>query len=530
MKTSNTFKKIGMASFILMASIFASRIIGLVRASAIAWMGGANASVDAYQVAFIIPEVLNHLVASGFLSITFIPILAGYLSQNKDKEGFRVFSIIFNGFGLLLLGFIAITMVWAPEFVKIFAPGISDPTTFALAVRMTRIIIPAQFFFFSGGLFMAVQFTKEQFFIPALAPIIYNLGIIVGGFFLYPTLGMEGFAWGVLLGAFLGSFLLQLVGGKRAGMQYFFIFNMSHPDFLKYVLLTIPLMVGLTMTFSTEILMKFFGSFLPGGSISAMNYDLRIMFILVGFFGQAIGMASYPFMAQIAAKGDIQRLNNMMNQTLKFIFLVIPFSILFIVLRREIVMILFQRGAFDIQATQLTASILPFFMAGTFAFSTQTFVSRGYYALQNTLFPAVFSTLCVLASLPMIYGFMKLLGIKGVALGLSLSVSLSALLLFECWNRKTQNTRKKEVYILLLKLIPTSLILGAILQVILVELRHFFDPTTLAGSLILCIIIGLVFLFLLPLTGLILRVKEIHILYNKIFGRIIPWQKKKVIN
>jgi putative peptidoglycan lipid II flippase len=529
-ETSNTLKKIGFASFIMMSSVFASRIIGLVRESAIAWVGGAKASVDAYQIAFVIPEILNHIVASGFLSITFIPIFSYYLARGKEEEGFAVFSIIFNGFGLLLLSFIAITMVFAPQFVNLFAPGISDPSTFDLAVKMTRIIIPAQFFFFAGGLFMAIQFTKENFLIPALAPLIYNIGIILGGIILYPTLGMEGFAWGVLGGAFLGSFLLQLLGAKRAGLKYFFNFNLNHPDFLKYILLTLPLMVGLTMTFSTEILMKFFGSFLSEGSIAAMNYALRIMFILVGLFGQAVGMASYPFMAKIAARGDLLSLNNLINQTLKFIFLVIPFSVLFIVLRKEIVMILFQRGAFDLAATQLTACILPFFMAGAFAFSAQTIVARGYYALQNTLFPAIFSTLCVLASLPMIYGFMKFLGIRGVALGLSISVTLSSLLLFECWNRRTKNTGKREVYLFFIKLIPLSLFLGGILQASLLGLRLFFDPTGLIDALIICTITGIIFSILLPLTGKILGIKEILILYDKIFRRILPWQKKMAAN
>jgi len=526
-KTSNTLKKIGVASFIMMASVFASRIIGLIRESTIAWVGGARASVDAYQVAFIIPEILNHIVASGFLSITFIPIFAHYLSRGQDEEGFAVFSIIFNGFGLMLMGFIAITMIWTPQFVTLFAPGLNDPATFGLAVKMTRIIIPAQFFFFTGGLFMAVQFTNERFLIPALAPLIYNLGIIIGGIFLYPVLGMEGFAWGVLGGAFFGSFLLQLLGARQAGLRYYLNFNVFHPDFLKYILLTLPLMVGLTMTFSTEILMKFFGSFLPEGSISAMNYGLRIMFILVGFFGQAVGMASYPFMAKIAAAGQIQRLNQMINQTLKFIFLVIPFSILFMVLRREIVMILFQRGAFDVHATQLTAGILPYFLVGAFAFSAQTIVSRGYYALQNTVFPAIFSTVCVLASLPMIYGFMKLLGIKGVALGLSVSVTLSSLLLFECWNRKAKNIEKMQVYTFFLKLVPISFVLGALLQAAAMGLRQLFDPTTLYGSLIICVCTGLIFLILLPLMGRISGIREINLLYDKIFRRILPWLKKE---
>jgi putative peptidoglycan lipid II flippase len=308
---------------------------------------------------------------------------------------------------------------------------------------------------------MAVQFTKEKFFIPALAPLIYNLGIICGGMFLYPYLGMEGFAWGVLGGAFAGNFVLQWIGAKNQGLCHQMTINFFHPDFKRYVLITLPFMVGLTVTFSTEILMKFFGSFLEPGHIAAMNYALRIMFILVGFFGQAIGMASYPFMAQIAVTGDMDRLNEIINQTLKFIFLVIPFSILFIILRHEIVLILFQRGEFDAAATRVTAGILPFFMAGAFAFSAQTIVARGFYALENTLFPALVSTACMLAGLPVIYLCMQTLGAKGVALGLSLTVVFSTFALFESWNKRTGNPGKYEVYRFLFKLVLVSLVMGA---------------------------------------------------------------------
>jgi len=211
----NILKKVGLASFIMMASVFASRIIGVFREMTIAGIGGIQSSVDAYQIAFIIPEILNHVVASGFLSITFIPIFAHYLSCGRQKEGYRVFSIVMNGFGLVLLIFILITWIWAPGFVHLFVPGIQDPDTFALAVKMTRIIIPAQFFFFTGGLLMAIQFANEKFLIPALAPLIYNLAIILGGIILGPFIGMEGFAWGVQFGAFMGNFALQLVGAHQ---------------------------------------------------------------------------------------------------------------------------------------------------------------------------------------------------------------------------------------------------------------------------------------------------------------------------
>jgi putative peptidoglycan lipid II flippase len=523
--TRSLFKKIGIASFIMMASVFASRIIGLVREMAIAWAGGARSEVDAYQIAFALPEILNHVVASGFLSITFIPIFARYISLGKEKEGFAVFSLVFNGFGLILAAGIAAAMVWTPFFVGILAPGIQDPATVDLAVRMTRIILPAQLFFFAGGLFMAVQFAREKFLIPALAPLIYNLGIICGGIFLYPYLGMEGFAWGVVAGAFAGNFVLQWAGAKKQGLRHEFLIDFFHPDFKRYVKITLPFMVGLTVTFSTEILMKFFGSFLAPGHIAAMNYAIRIMFILVGFFGQAIGMASYPFMAQVAATGDMNRLNDIINQTLKFILLVIPFSVLFIVLRHEIVLILFQRGEFDAHATRITAGLLPFFMAGAFAFSAQTFVARGFYALENTLFPAVVSTLCMLAGLPVIYLCMTILGPKGVALGLSMTVIVSAFALFESWNRKTGNAGKFEVYRFLFKLVLVSVVMGTVLSGIHQGLNLLMPPASVAPALGICAVTGFLFLFLMPVAGKLLGIPEIMVFYQKTARKLLPWQK-----
>ncbi len=521
--TDHILKKVGFASFIMMASVFASRVIGVFREMAIAGFGGINTGVDAYQIAFILPEILNHIVASGFLSITFIPIFAHYLALNKKQTGYKVFSIIINTFGLLLLFFIIVTLIFAPELVGLFAPGIKDPEIFALAVKMTRIIIPAQFFFFCGGLFMAVQFANEKFFIPALAPLIYNLFIIAGGLILGPFIGMEGFAWGVLAGAFIGNFAIQIIGARKLGLKYYPIISFIHPDLIKYIKLTLPLMIGLTMTFSTEILLKFFGSYLDQGSIAAMNYALRIMFILVGLFGQAIGVASYPFMAKLAQQGKIMELNRLLNKTLKFIFLVLPISTLFMVLSQEIITILFQRGQFDAQATMVTAGILPFFMIGAFAFSAQNIVSRGFYATQNTIFPAIFTTACVIITLPLILLFMKTMGAKGVALGLSLSVMIQAFILFECWNKKSDNSGKNSVYRFSIKMIPISLFIGFILFISKYGIQILFDTSGFSGSLSMSVIIGIEFILIFYMTGYIFKIKEILILYQKIFNlKIMP--------
>ncbi len=224
------YKKVSIASIIMMSSVFLSRVIGIFREAVIAHIGGATGEVDAYLVAFLIPDVLNHIVASGFLSITFIPIFSSYLIANEEDKGWEVFSIILTCFGSLLLFLIIIASVFTPEFIDIVAPGINEPALRKSAIRMTRIIMPAQFFFFAGGLFMAVQFSKERFFLPALAPLLYNMGIIAGGVFLGSWLGIEGFSWGVLLGAFLGNFALQYLGARKIGMKFYPLFDLKHPE------------------------------------------------------------------------------------------------------------------------------------------------------------------------------------------------------------------------------------------------------------------------------------------------------------
>ncbi|GBC62475.1 murein biosynthesis integral membrane protein Mu rJ [Desulfonema ishimotonii] len=517
----SVYKKVGLASLIMMASVLLSRVIGLLREMVIAFIGGAGGEVDAYQVAFVIPEILNHILASGFLSVTFIPIFSRYLAEDREAEGWRVFSLILTGFGTVLLLFILLASVFTPLLIDLIAPGLEDPATRAAAVRMTRIIMPAQFFFFTGGLLMAVQFAKEQFAIPALAPLLYNLGIIAGGLVLGPALGMEGFSWGVLAGAFAGNFVVQLWGAKKAGMKFYLLFDFRHPDLKKYVLLSLPLMLGLTMTFSTEFFLKFFGSYLPTGSIASLNYGMRIMFILVGFFGQAVGVASFPYMARMVAENRLAEMNDLLNTTLRYLSLVMPFSALIMVLRHEVVLILFQRGRFDEAATALTARVLLWLMTGTIAFAAQTVVVRGYYAMQDTLFPAIFGTAGVILSIPL-YGYgMQKMGVNGVALAISVSAILQVMMLYILWNRRTRNSGSRAVYRFMAKIALISAGIGILLaytrQALLLSLPGL---PALTGSLVICLLVGIIFLMLLLAAGYFLRIKELSEMADKIKGRL----------
>ena len=520
--TPSLQRKVGMASLIMMGSVFASRVIGLVREMAIAYAGGVGAQVDAYQVAFVVPEILNHIVASGFLSVTFIPLFTGYLVRDAEAEAWRLLSTLLGLFGGLLALLILAAEIWCPLLVRLIAPGLTGGEVLVEAVHMTRIILPAQLFFFAGGLFTAVQFARERFLIPALAPLIYNLGIIAGGLLMAGGLGMQGFAWGVLGGAFAGNFLLQYWGARRVGLRLVRGCSWRHPDVGRYLRLTLPLMFGLTMMFSTEFFLKFFGSYLPRGGIAALNYGLRIMLMLVGIFGQAVGVAAFPFMARLAGEGRLDELNRLMAQALRHLALVLPFAVWLMVLRHEVVMILFQRGHFDAAATDLTAGLLPYLLVGAVAFAAQTVVVRGFYARQNTLLPAVFGTLTVMISIPFYLLGMRLMQAAGVALALSLSALLQVGLLYVLWNRRSANRWQAGVYRCYGRVILLSLVLAPVLEGLGRVLRAAGGPATLARSAALAAILGLVFVVLLAVGGRILGIAEIDSLWGRIKVRWYP--------
>jgi len=432
---SSLGKSLSVASAIMMASVFLSRVLAILRDLTLAWFGGTSSQMDAYVAAFLIPDILNHLLAGGFMSVTFIPIFQKHLAAGDEARAWRVFSNLLVVGTVVLTALVCLSMFFTDPILGLMGRQISDPAQRALTGRMTRIILPAQICFYWGALLMAVQYAKKKFLMPALAPLVYNLGIIGGGIALGRWIGIEGFAWGVLAGALLGNLALQVSGARAAGMRFTPVFDLRDPDLKTYVLVTVPLVLGLGMQFSTELFFRYFGSFLGEGGISGLNYSLRIMWTLVGVFGQAVGVASFPFLASLAAEkkfGDMDALAH--GVVTKVIAVIVPIAAVMMVLSVNIVAVMYQRGRFDAASTALTAEALAWYLAGSFAVAAHTIVMRNFYALQNTLLPMCVSTAAAIVCIPLFRIFSARMGANGIALVSSVLMAAQFTVLFTIWN------------------------------------------------------------------------------------------------
>ncbi|MDR3012125.1 MAG: murein biosynthesis integral membrane protein MurJ [Chitinispirillales bacterium] len=496
-------RSISIAAMIMMASVFLSRIAGAFREMALANLGGTSSEMDAYVAAFLIPELLNHFLAGGFLSVTFIPIFQKYLAKNDNNGAWNTFSNMITVGSAAFVILLPLAVVFAPQILSLTGFRNRDPETFALAVRLTRIILPAQIIFYWGAFLMAVQYAHKKFFLPALSPLCYNIGIIAGGILLSPSMGIEGFAWGVLGGAIVGNVVVQLPGALRIGLRYRFRFSPLDPEFIHYIKITIPLVAGLGMTFSNEIFFRFFASFLESGSVASVNYALRTMLILVGVFGQASGVAFYPYLTKLAAEKAYWKMSELLNNMLSKIALyLLPLTGIMMALAPQVIMILYEHGRFTRESTNETAPILVMYLIGAFASSASILAARPFYALQKTLLPMIVSTLVSLLSIPLYYFFGRQMGAKGIGLASGVAMTLQFIVLYVLWGKSYGgfDAVKKEV-VKLIKIIIVSAIGAGVCFVI----RELFDNITIVDNMriqaiLICIIASvpaLTFVFIL---------------------------------
>ena len=409
-----------------------ARGLGLVRELiTLNFLGTETAAANAYFVANQFPDAIFFVIAGGAIGSAFIPTFAAYFANDDEAGGWRLFSGVINLLLIVLIIITVLTAVFADPFVTFFYKQkiVENPAILPEAVKLMRIMLMSTIIFGVGGIVTGALQSHQHFLFPAIAPILYNLGIIIFGVLIKPP--QLGLAIGAVVGS-LGYLLVQLPALKQKGGHYTAVLTLKDPGIRKVLRLMGPRVLGLSFSrLNTFVILFLTGRFatLPNGSLVALLAALRVTLLPQGIIGQALGTAAFPTLSTLAAKSDFAEMRKILSDSLRIIyFLGLPITLILMILSRPIIQILFERGGFDAQSTQFAAWALLFFAIGLFAITALEVINRTFYALSDTWTPVIAGAIQIVAMIILsswfslfLFPSFNLLPLGGIALGFSLS-------------------------------------------------------------------------------------------------------------
>ena len=413
------------ATVLLMAAVTLSRVIGYLREAYIAYAFGAGQQTDAYVAAFTLPDWLNYIVAGGTASITFISIYTRFLAEKREQEAQKTFSIIITVMTAVLVAGTIVAEIFTPQFAAWMFHGFT-PAQMQLCVHLTRILLPAQIFFYVGGVVSAILLSNRLFLLPAFGPIIYNIFVIAGGIVAGRQFGIASLAYGALFGSIAGPFLMNAIGAARIGTGYSPSFDVKNPAFREWVRLSIPLMLGVSLVTADDWILRYFAS--NGiGDIARLNYAKRLFAVPIAILGQATGQASLPFFSRLFGEKKFDEFASTVNAS---VYRITAASLLvsgwMTAIAVPLVDLVYRRGRFTFADSNSTAIYFFWFALSLALWSCQALYARAFYASGNTLTPMVATTVITLASLPVYSLLFRTLSVTGLAIASDVGITANA--------------------------------------------------------------------------------------------------------
>lgn len=536
-------KTISSASLILAASYIGSAFLGLFRDRLLAGTFGAGNELDVYYAAFTVPDFIALILIFGAISAAVIPIFSSYLIKSKEEawDYASVFLNIFLGFLILVCG---VLIIFTPYFISLVAPGFSGEKK-ELAVQLMRIMFLSPIILGASNIISGILQVFHRFLVTALAPLMYNIGIIIGILVFYPYMGLKGLAWGVVLGGVM-HLLVQVPAFLFSGFKYKPDFNVKHPGVNKTLKLMVPRSLGLGAGQLNTIAITAIASTLVSGSIAIFNLANNLASIMINAVAVSLSTAAFPSMSMAFLQNEEEKFfakfSGIFRQVL---FLTIPISILILILRAQIVRVILGAGKFSWLDTRLTTACLGILAFSLFAQGLIFILSKTFYAAHNTKIPAIVSGATVAFNICLSLGLVWLinnsekfsifiqttfrlenvanLGVIGLAISFSITAILECFLLIYLLYKKFPNLKINEISDSLYKIIIASTVMAfftfftrqALVQWGVIDLTTFWEVfLQLALSGIVGVVIYAAMTFLL-------KSDELRIIFDSFLGKFI---------
>ena len=541
--TAERNRQIAKSTLTVMIAFAAAKVISLLQTLIIAQVFGVGRELDAYVAANRIPELIVILISGGALTHAFIPVFSGMLAKGDSTSAWELSSNLINtifAFALLLSCLVFLAAPWLV--VNVVAPGF-DAQTSRNTIEMMRILLLSTVVFSVSGIFSGILNSHKHFLLPALAPIVFDLGILFGVLFLLPRYGIHGIALGAVLGSIL-HLSVQIPGLRRYQMKWKVGLGLADPDLWRVIRLMLPRIGGLGVFALNFLVMNNIASRLSVGSVSALDWGWRLMQIPQTLIGTAMGIVIFPTLATLSEVDDLHGKRSAMSGALRFVLISsIPSAVGLIVLGQPLISLL-ERGAFDSAASALVYSTLSMFTLGLIVHSALEVIARSFYADKDTLTPLfaalggaainlVFAIVLsdvatvdsstffnsIVTSFPML-GYTRYIGsVSGLALANSLGVMFEVLVLLIILRRRWRGIQERALSLTLVKTLIASLVMAA--AIILADLvwRMLIPDSSLTITIGRLVVEGMLGLAIFLVVALLLKMSELTELWRLVRRR-----------
>lgn len=469
---------------IVMFFFILSRALGLVREIAISYQFGTSASLDAYVAAFRIPDLLFNLVAGGALASAFIPPFSKLLSDGDVRGSWRLATQVINLIFVIVVALCIVAAIFAEPLVQ-YTVGIGfAPPEQRLTASLMRLMLITPAVFAVSGIVMGILNAHQEFLLPAAAPALYNLSIIVGALLFAPTLGVYGLAIGVVGGAFLHLFI-QVPWLFRHKIEYTASLGIHDAGVRHVIQLVIPRTIGIAAVQINFLVNTMLASTLVVGSLAALNYAFLLILLPIGVIAQSIATVLFPTFARLYATDDLNGLRHAFSTGFRVtLFLTVPATVGLMLLARPIIEILFQRGAFTAESTAMTLTALEFFALGLFAHAGLETITRTFYAMHDTATPVRIGIASVVLNIILSLILLGPLQLGGLALANSVATLLEMLVLLYLLRPRLHGIEGKTIAVSVSKMF-----VGAAAMAVAIVL---YSSTSFAQNSLLLLIGGIV--------------------------------------
>lgn len=444
----------------------ASRVLGVARETVLAAKFGAGTEMDAFNVAFRVPNLLRDLFAEGAMTSAFVPTFTRTLTERGREAAWRLGNLVVNSLLLVTGTLVVLGIIFASPITRTIAPKFAEtPGKLELTTELTMIMLPFLTTIAVSVAMMGMLNSLRRFFIPALSPAMFNIATIVCAFGLVPFMPgvglppIAGIAIGTLAGG-LGQIVLQWPVLKREGFRYRAILDFNDADLREVLRLIGPGTLGLAAVQINVVVNTYLASSEPQ-AVSWLSYAFRLMYLPIGLFGVSIATAALPEIARHASATDLPSIRRTVSGALRMMLMLnVPATLGLMVLAHPIVALLLEHGRFTPSDTDATAVALMFYAPGLLGYSTVKIAAPTFYSLRDSRTPVVVSVLSVLANLGINLALFRLMGFRGLALGTALAAMFNAVALLWLLRQRLDGLEGRRIATSLVKILIASFVMG----------------------------------------------------------------------